>query len=91
VLSPNPDDEGVWIYQDAWFHMGKFDNGFSTEYKLKKSGNGIYAFVLNGDITIGGITLNNRDALGIWDTEAITITAASQDAELLLIEIPMTL
>lgn len=91
IISPSADDEGVWIHQDAWFHLGKFDEGFTAEYKIKKEGNGIYAFVLNGDITIGGITLNNRDALGIWDTAAITITAASQDAELLLIEVPMSI
>ncbi|TRW23970.1 pirin family protein [Flavobacterium zepuense] len=91
ILSPNADDAGVWINQDAWFHMGKFDAGFTTEYTVKKPGNGIYAFVLKGDITIGNIALNERDGLGIWDTAAIDITAASQDAELLLMEVPMTL
>ena len=90
ILSPDANDEGVWLHQDAWFHLGKFDNGFTTEYKLKKSGNGIYAFVIKGDITIGSVALNQRDALGIWDTSAISITSASQDAELLLIEVPMS-
>jgi redox-sensitive bicupin YhaK (pirin superfamily) len=91
IISPNADDEGVWIHQDAWFHLGKFDKDFTTEYKIKKEGNGIYAFVIKGDVTIGSINLNQRDALGIWDTAAINITAASQDAELLLIEVPMVL
>lgn len=91
VLSPNPDDAGVWINQDAWFHMGKFDEGFTTEYNLKKKGNGVYAFVLKGDITIGNIALNERDGLGIWDTDSIKITANSQDAEVLLMEVPMAL
>lgn len=91
IISPNADDEGVWIHQDAWFHLGKFDKDFITEYKIKKEGNGIYAFVIKGDVTIGNINLNQRDALGIWDTSAINITAASQDAELLLIEVPMVL
>jgi hypothetical protein len=35
ILSPNPEDEGVWIHQDAWFHIGKFDNDFATSYELK--------------------------------------------------------
>lgn len=91
VLSPNPDDEGVWINQDAWFHMGKFDEGFATEYNFKKKGNGVYAFVLKGDITIGNIALNEREGLGIWGTDAIKITANSQDAEVLLMEVPMAL
>lgn len=91
ILSPNPEDEGVWIHQDAWFHLGKFDKGVTTEYKLKKEGNGIYAFVLEGDFTIGNIVLNRRDGLGIWDTDSITLKADSQDAEILLMEIPMAL
>ncbi|MEL1243162.1 pirin family protein [Flavobacterium sp. DGU11] len=91
VLSPNSDDEGVWIHQDAWFHMGKFDKDFAVSYPLKKKGNGIYAFILKGDFTIGSISLNERDGLGVWDTNEIGITANSQDAELLLMEVPMAL
>ncbi|MFV7234644.1 pirin family protein [Flavobacterium sp. ZB4R12] len=91
ILSPNPEDAGVWIHQDAWFYIGKLDNGFSTSYQLKKAGNGIYAFVLKGDFTIGTIALNERDGLGIWDTNEITITANSADAEILLMEVPMKL
>ncbi|MDR6967710.1 redox-sensitive bicupin YhaK (pirin superfamily) [Flavobacterium arsenatis] len=89
IISPNQDDEGVWIHQDAWFHLGKFDNNFHTSYNLKKSGNGIYAFILKGDFTIGNITLNERDGLGIWDTSSIEIKANSEDAQLLLMEVPM--
>ncbi|MFN5189394.1 MAG: pirin family protein, partial [Chitinophagia bacterium] len=48
ILSPNADDAGVWIHQDAWFHIGKFDLDFATNYKVKKVGNGLYAFVLYG-------------------------------------------
>ncbi|ANI88168.1 hypothetical protein A9P82_01875 [Arachidicoccus ginsenosidimutans] len=91
ILSPNAGDEGVWIHQDAWFHMGKFDRGFSAEYKLKKHGNGIYAFVIKGDFSVNGNVLNERDGLGIWDTDKIDITANAQDAEILLMEVPMNL
>lgn len=89
ILSPDADDEGVWINQQAWFHMGKFDEGFKTTYSLKKEGNGIYAFVLKGDITIAGTALQERDALGIWNTGSIKITANSANAEILLMEVPM--
>lgn len=91
ILSPNPDGAGVWIHQDAWFHLGKFDKGITTEYKLKKEGNGIYAFVIKGDFNIGNISLNERDGLGIWSTSAIAIESLSQDAEILLMEVPMVL
>jgi len=89
IISPNQDDEGVWIHQDAWFHLGNFDKDFNTTYNLKKAGNGIYAFVLKGDFTIGNIALNQRDGLGIWDTSAIDIKANSEDAQILLMEVPM--
>ena len=91
ILSPNQDDEGVWIYQDAWFHMGKFDKGYETTYAIKKKGNGVYAFVLKGDFNLGGILLNERDGLGISNEASFTITADSTDAEILLMEIPMQL
>jgi quercetin 2,3-dioxygenase len=90
ILSPDPNDAGVWIYQDAWFHLGKFDDQFTTDYTLKKPGNGVYAFVLKGNMTIDGQQLNERDGLGIRDIEKITVRADSQDAELLLMEVPMT-
>jgi len=89
ILSPNTDDAGVWIHQDAWFHLGKFDKDFTTEYKIKKSGNGVYAFILKGDITIDDQQLNKRDGFGVWDTDKIKIHANSNDAEILLMEVPM--
>jgi redox-sensitive bicupin YhaK (pirin superfamily) len=88
VLSPNPDDAGVWIHQDAWFHMGNFDAGTTKEYSVKKEGNGLYAFILKGNVTINGQELNTRDALGITDFKTVNIKA-NTDAEFLLMEIPM--
>lgn len=91
VLSPNADDDGVWIHQDAWFHLGHLDKDFKIEYALKnKEKNGVYAFVIDGDVTINGQALNRRDGLGIWDTDKLEINADS-DAQLLLMEVPMAL
>ncbi len=88
ILSPNPDDAGVWIHQDAWFHLGKFDKDFSAEYKLKNSKNGVYAFLINGNVSINGQKLKTRDALGVWDLEKIEIKTDSE-SEILLLEVPM--
>jgi quercetin 2,3-dioxygenase len=90
VLSPNENEEGVWIHQDAWFHLGKLDKGFSAEYNFKKKGNGVYAFILSGEVTIDGTQLNTRDGFGVWDTDKISIKAGT-DAEILLMEVPMTI
>lgn len=91
ILSPDKNDEGVWINQDAWFHIGRFDKDYTTTYTLKNPANGVYAFVIKGDFTIANTTLNQRDGLGIWDTNKITLQANSGDAEILLMEVPMAI
>lgn len=91
VLSPNPEDAGVWIHQDAWFHIGKFDQDAQATYDIKKAGNGMYAFVLYGAFEIAGQKLNERDALGITDFAQFELKALTPDAEILLMEVPMQL
>ena len=87
VVSPDGSG-GVEINQDAWFYLGKLDAGFSTRHTLHATGNGIYAFVLHGTVTINDTALGPRDGMGVWDTEAIDV-AATTDAKLLLMEVPM--
>lgn len=90
ILSPNADDAGVWIHQDAWFNIADFKAGNSKEYKIHKAGNGVYAFVIKGKAKIGDQVLGERDALGIWDADSFTLEAVD-DAEVLLMEVPMAL
>lgn len=90
ILSPNKDDEGVWIHQNAWFHLSDMDQGECLDYNFKKEGNGLYAFVLEGDMTIEGQDLQARDGFGLWDTNKVSIKADS-NARLLLMEVPMQL
>ncbi len=90
ILSPNADDAGVWIHQNAWFHLAKFDKGISKEYTIKSKGNGLYIFNLSGGIKVGDQVLNTRDGYGLWNFEKLTISAESE-AEFLLMEVPMQL
>ena len=73
ILSPNSDDAGVWIHQDAWFSMGDFDKGVTETYQLKNPNNGVYIFVISGKVVINGNTLDTRDGLGFWDTKNFTM------------------
>ena len=88
IVSPSHDDAGVWINQDAWFNLGNFDPGTKVSYKIKKKGNGVYVFVLEGSITVNGETLNKRDGIGVWDTEKIDI-ANNSATQLLVMDVPM--
>lgn len=90
IVSPNPNDAGVWINQNAWFNLGNFDQNVSTEYTLNNKNNGLYVFNLSGNLEINGQTLNPRDGFGIWDTDRVSIKAQT-NAEFLLMEVPMSL
>ena len=89
IISPNEADAGVWIHQNAWFHLGKFDKGISTDYTIKGKGNGLYIFNLTGNLKVNDQILNTRDGFGIWEIEKVTLNAES-DAEFLIMEVPMT-
>lgn len=88
ILSPYPEDMGVWIHQNAWFHLGNFDAGIATNYEFKSKENGLYIFVISGSINVNDQQLDTRDGYGIWDTNAITITPKTP-SEFLLMEVPM--
>ena len=88
ILSPNPEDEGVWIHQDAWFYLSDFEANFSKTLDLQKEGNGFYIMTIEGEILVNGEKLEKRDAIGIWETNEIEIKANS-DSRFLIMEIPM--
>jgi hypothetical protein len=90
VLSPNPDDEGVWVHQNAWFHLGHLDAGTTLTYEVKDKTNGVYFFLLEGEATIAGQKLEKRDGFGVWETDSVEITADA-DARILVMDVPMAL
>jgi len=88
ILSPEKDDDGVWIHQNAWFHWADFSAGYEREYVLKDKHNGLYVFVIKGDVEVSRHKLESRDGLGIVGEEHVTIKADTQ-AEFLLMEVPV--
>jgi redox-sensitive bicupin YhaK (pirin superfamily) len=88
ILSPNADDQGVWIHQNAWFHMADLDAGVNTSYQLKGEGTGVYAFVLDGQLEMAGEKLSKRDGMGVWETNELRVQAETK-SRLLLMEVPM--
>jgi redox-sensitive bicupin YhaK (pirin superfamily) len=89
VVSPIGSKEGgVHIHQNAWFHIGKLDQGVNLDYSLHDTTNGVYAFILEGEAVVNDIVLSRRDGLGIQDADQIRIMAQS-DTEILLMEVPM--
>lgn len=89
IVSPNAADAGVWIHQDAWFHLGALDAGTKLDYNIKKEGNGLYVFVLSGAVKINNQALETRDGIGIWNTKDFSIEATA-NAEILMMDVPMS-
>jgi quercetin 2,3-dioxygenase len=91
ILSSSADDDGVWVHQNAWFHLGHFDKNKKTTYELKDAvKNGVYVFMIEGEATINGQPLKQRDGLGIWNIKNLDIKADA-NARILLMEVPMSL
>ena len=88
VVSPRTEDDALWINQDARFSLTNVTAGHSIEYTNAFEGNGVFLVVINGSVEVNGITLQKRDAIGVSETESFMINA-SEDTELLAIEVPM--
>jgi redox-sensitive bicupin YhaK (pirin superfamily) len=88
VISPDKNTDAIWINQDAYFTLGRFDAGQQVSYSVQRNGNGIYLFVIDGTVDAAGETLGKRDAIGVTGTTQLdmSVTASSQ---LLVIDVPM--
>ncbi len=76
------------IHQDAWFSLAKFSDCLNRHYAVKRKGNSVYVFVIKGKATVNGLAMNERDGLGVWDTNSFDVQAAG-DAEILLMNVTM--
>jgi redox-sensitive bicupin YhaK (pirin superfamily) len=90
IVSPNPGDDGVWIHQNAWLHLGEFAGSQEIDYSLKDAAHGVYIFVLEGHCSVNGQALEKRDGLGVWETDVLHFKIAADHVKILLIEVPMT-
>lgn len=88
ILSPSPEDAGVWIHQDAWFHLGKYDQDVIEHYTIKKPGNGAYFFIIEGGMEVADQNLEHRDGFGIWDTDQVELNI-KKGSHILAMEVPM--
>jgi len=89
IVSPDASEGSLWLHQDTWFHIGSLDKDSEVEYNLKKKGDGVFVMVIEGEFAVADQKLHHRDAIGVWDIENLTVKALSENARILVIEIPM--
>ena len=78
-------DGSLPINQLAYISMIDIEEGFNAEYQFK---NAAYFFLIEGEVVVGNETLQKRDAIGISETENVSINA-TKDSKLLIIDVPL--
>ena len=76
------------ISQQAYIYRSDLGTQKSLNINLNSKNNGLYIFVIEGEIEVADTSLSRRDAIGIYDTESIDILAKS-DTQFIVIEVPM--
>ena len=88
LVAPENSEETVLINQDAWFSLADIEAEKQVVYEKNDKKNGVYFFVIEGNVNIDGNAVKRRDGLGIVDGETYPIVAQSK-AQLLAIEVPL--
>ena len=88
IVTPEKKDDNLWLNQDAYLSLTDMEKDKSINYKVHTKGNGVYLFLIGGEISVAGETLSQRDGIGIWEVDEFSLTAI-KDSQILLIEIPM--
>lgn len=84
------DGEGLWINQSAYMSRVVLAEGESISYSVKEEGNGVYFFIIDGDVQVSEESLAKRDGIGVWEASELSLKAGN-GAEVLAIEVPMQL
>ena len=90
IVYPKDKNDGnaLWVYQQTFFNLGIFEKDTSITYKVNIPENGVYLFLIEGEIEVDNQILRTRDAMGIIDFEQFEIKINSK-SKILLIEVPM--
>jgi quercetin 2,3-dioxygenase len=87
-VSPEKNANTILINQDAWLSRAAITTQNEVPYQVHLKTNGIFLFVISGEVNVAGQTLKARDAIGITDMSDISVKG-NTDADVLLIEVPM--
>lgn len=88
IISPDGRDGSLKIWQNAFFSLVDLEKGNSITYNKKSEGNGLYIFVVSGEVDVNGETFSTRDGVGFKDFSSIEFDA-HRNSEILLMEVPV--
>lgn len=88
IVTPEKKDDNLWLNQDAYLSLTDLEKNKFLEYKIHSKGNGVYLFLIDGEILVDDESLLKRDGIGIWETDEFSMTA-NENSRVLFIEVPM--
>ena len=88
LVAPENSEETVLITQDAWFSLADIEAEKQVAYEKNDKKNGVYFFVIEGNVKIEGHDIKRRDGLGLIDGETYPVFAQTK-TQLLAIEVPL--
>ncbi|MCB0735829.1 MAG: pirin family protein, partial [Bacteroidetes bacterium] len=89
-ISPDAESSGGWLHQQAWFSMGRYTKETTESFRLNRTANGVYFFLISGEARIHDQELLPGDGFGVSDLPEGGIEVFLQaNTQLLAIEVPL--
>ena len=90
VVAPKDKLEGdaLPISQQAYIYRTDLEIDLPISIPVKNDNNGLYIFIIEGEVDINEEVLTSRDAMGLWEIERVEISA-NQNSKIIIIEVPM--
>lgn len=88
IVSSEEGLEHCWINQNARLSLGYFGKGAISEYRFPRVNKCLFIFLIEGSVRIGDQVLGERDGLGVWNTDVVSIHC-QEASEFLIIETPI--
>lgn len=83
-----PKDDQVNVHQNSWGFIGKYGGRAEGLHILQNPGSGIFVFVIEGAFEVQNRLMEARDGLALWNLDEVEFEALSNDAIILLLELP---
>ncbi|HBZ26341.1 MAG TPA: hypothetical protein DEO54_08950, partial [Rikenellaceae bacterium] len=90
VIQPKGENNpgAIWIQQKSWFYLGEFDTESVKNYRSKSIDNGIYIFVIEGEVKVQNYLLSKRDALAVVNADELRMEI-TKGTKILVMEVPL--
>jgi redox-sensitive bicupin YhaK (pirin superfamily) len=88
IVSSEEGQSHCWINQNAKLALGYFEKGQPLTYPFNPLNKGVFVFNISGTLQVNEQTLNQREGMGIWDTDQLQFDFLT-DSKFLLIEVPV--